>query len=386
MRVLHVIPGLDASAGGVTAAVAGLAIAQRQAGLDVSILATWTAPAPDSATVSRLESAGVKHHLVGPATGRLVRHPDLRRVTSEAIANVDVVHIAAVWEQIQHEAAVAARARRIPYLFSPHGMLDPWSLGARSKWIKRLYLMWRLRADLNGAAAIHYTCDVERDLVRPLGLKPPAIVEPNGIDLSEFEDLPNPDEFRARYPQLGRRPIVLFLSRIDPKKGLDLLIPAFARIGGDAMLVIAGPDRIGYRAQVEQLVATHHLRDRVLFTGMLRGRDRVEALAAATVFVLPSYQENFGIAVVESLAAGAPVIISDQVNIHADITRAGVGAAISTQVEPLATELARWLSEEGLRSSAAAKCRPFVWERYGWKKIAEHWVDHYARLASARPA
>jgi glycosyltransferase involved in cell wall biosynthesis len=380
MRVLHVIPGLEGSAGGVTAAVKGLAIAQQQAGLDVTILATWTAPAPDPATIARLESAGVKLRLVGPASGRLVGHPDLARVTAESVTNADVVHIAAVWEQVQHEAAAAARAHRVPYVVSPHGMLDPWSLSARSKWMKRAYLLWRLRADLNGAAAIHYTCDVERDLVRPLALKPPAIVEPNGIDLSEFENLPTPDAFRARHPQVGRRPIVLFLSRIDPKKGLDLLVPAFARIPGDAVLVIAGPDRVGYRAAVEQLIAKHGVTDRVLFTGMLQGRERVEALAAATIFALPSYQENFGIAVVESLAAGVPVIISDQVNIHADITRAGVGAAVPTQVEPFAAELSRWLSDESLRSTAAARCRPFVCERYDWNRIARHWVDHYRRL------
>src|SRR5690348_13524150 len=108
MRVLHVIPGLDASAGGVTAAVVGLAVAQQRADLDVTLLATWTGPVPDATTIARLESAGVKLRLVGPATGRLVRHPDLARATAESVANADVVHIAAVWEQIQHEAALAA--------------------------------------------------------------------------------------------------------------------------------------------------------------------------------------------------------------------------------------------------------------------------------------
>ena len=275
------------------------------------------------------------------------------------IGDSNVVHIHALWEEIQHQGAVAACAGDIPYVITPHGMLDPWSL-SQSRMKKQLYLAWRLRRDLNRAAAIHFTSTVERDLSSPLKLKPPAIVEPNGVDLSEFENLPQRGSFRARYPQIGDRPIVLFLSRIHPKKGLDLLIPAFAAAAiSQAVLVIAGPDSDGYAEQVRSEAARSGIGDRVIFTGMLRGRERLEPMVDADLFVLPSYQENFGIAVAEALAAGCPVIISDQVNIHAEVLAAGVGAVIPTRVQPLADALRLWMGSPSMRAEAASKAPGF---------------------------
>jgi glycosyltransferase involved in cell wall biosynthesis len=273
----------------------------------------------------------------------------------------------------------------VPYLVTPHGMLDPWSL-SQSRWKKRLYLAWRLRSNLRHARAIHFTTRTESDLVAPLRLGPPGFVETLGVDLAEFEQLPSKGAFRQRY-SLGDRPLVLFLGRVHPKKGLDLLIPAFdaARLD-DAVLVIAGPDADGYRARVEADIAARLLQGRVVFTGMLRGRDRVEALADADLFVLPSYQENFGIAVVEALAAGTPVLISDQVNIWQDIIEGSVGAVVRTDVNPLAAELRRWMTDATLRREAADRARPFVWQRYDWRQIATRWTGHYARIGAGRVA
>ena len=134
------------------------------------------------------------------------------------------------------------------------------------------------------------------------------------------------------------------------RRGLDLLVPAFARLAQkDTMLVIAGPDNDGYGDKVRQMVAENKLEDRVIFAGMLYGADRVAALADADLFCLPSYQENFGIAVVEALAAGTPAIISDQVNLFADVLEAEVGGAVPCKVEPLVAELDRWLGDGELK-------------------------------------
>jgi glycosyltransferase involved in cell wall biosynthesis len=120
----------------------------------------------------------------------------------------------------------------------------------------------------------------------------------------------------------------------------------------------------------------------VLVVGPQYGADRVAVLADADVFALPSYSENFGVAVVEALAVGRPVIISDQVNIHAEISAARVGAVIPLDVDRLAGELRRWLGDEQLRRDAAGRARPFVWGTYDWDQIARHWAGHYARLAA----
>ena len=226
-------------------------------------------------------------------------------------------------------------------------MLDPWSMRQRP-FRKMAYMTWRLRRNLNNAASIHCTSEGERDLLERLHLRAPRIVEPNGVDLAEFVNLPQRGAFRNRYSGIGDRPIVLFLGRLHYKKGLDLLIPAFASgTSGEVMLVIAGPDGDGYQAKIERLVDLYKLNDRVLFTGMLYGRERIEALADADLFVLPSYQENFGIAVVEALSAGCPVLVSDKVNIHKQITDAGVGGMVPTRVDSLAMALTRWMGDRG---------------------------------------
>src|SRR5205823_5894989 len=154
---------------------------------------------------------------------------------------------------------------------------------------------------------------------------PPTIIEPNGIDLAEFDGADGIESLKDQL-QLTGKFVVLFMGRLHYKKGLDLLIPAFARAGiPDSVLLIAGPDD-GYLRQAKKLVAENNLADRVKFTGMLQGEQRISTLANADLFVLPSYQENFGIVAIEALAAGTPVIVSDQVNLWPEIVAAGVGA------------------------------------------------------------
>lgn len=386
MRILHVISSIDPRKGGPTTALAGMAEAQVAAGLDVTVVATFQ-PNADHTTAEQMRRRGVAVQLVGPVRTPLAMHPDIRPTVREHVKQADLVHIHAMWEDIQHRAARVASALDRPYVVSPHGMLDPWTL-RQGRWKKWLYLVLRQRRNLNRAAAICFTTETERRLTEPLHLKPPAIVEPLGIDLSEFETLPAKGAFRDKHPQIADRPMLLFLSRIHHKKGLDLLIPAFASLElDDAMLVIAGPDSDdGYQARVERMAGEHGVAERLLFTGMLYGRDRIEAMVDADLFTLPSYQENFGIVVPESLAAGTPVVISDQVNMHDYVTRGEVGEVVPTQIAPLASALNCWLTDETRRMAAAGRCRPCVWEHFDWGRIAHHWVEHYTRLIEAHPA
>jgi glycosyltransferase involved in cell wall biosynthesis len=383
MRVLHVISGISPVAGGTATALVALARAQKGAGLDAGVFATYLGSTDDTADVLRGDGIDVTE--IGPARRPLHQHPLIVPQLREKMPLYDIVHIHALWEEVQHQAARIARRIRKPYVITPHGMLDPWSL-RQSKWKKRIYLALRMRANLNGASAIHYTSEIERDLAAPLGLKPPTIVEPNGVDLAEFENLPPRGVFRGKHAMLsGDRPIVLFLSRVHPKKGLDLLVPAFAQAAPpDAILVIVGPDADGYSDQVRAMAKHHGLADRLLFTGMLRGRDRIEAFIDADLFALPSYQENFGIAVIEALASGCPVLISDQVNIHREITKAGVGAVVPTTVPAVAEALRSWLADAARRAEVAARAPSFVREHYDWRQIAAHWATHYANLAGVK--
>ena len=388
MRILHVISGLDPENGGPTFALVGLAAAQQRAGLDISVMATWqiTSGFP---LAERLRAAGVKVELIGQARGKLSRHPDLAAAVDRAVANSDVVHVHALWEEIQHQASRAAQRRGVPYVVTPHGMLAPWSLsqgGIVHRWGKRAYVALRLRRNLNRATAIHFTTPAERDLVAPMGLRAKSLIEPVGIDFSEFETLPEPGLFRAKYPQLAGRPMVLFLSRLSPQKGLDVLIPAFARLkDSDAILVLAGPDYDNYAQAVRGWVKQHKLDDRVIFTGMLHGRERIEAFRDADLFVLPSHHENFGIVVAEAMAAGAPLVISREDNIWHEVVEAGAGTAVrGGNVDGLAEELNRWIRHDAMRSAAGEKARKFAREHYDWQSIANRWVGHYNNLAHRR--
>ena len=382
MRVLHVIPSLDPSAGGPTTALIGMASAQARAGLDISVLTTWR-DGQSPVAVKEFEQAGVRLTQVGPVTGALRRHPDLAAQIEQLTSQTDVVHIHSVWEEPQHLAARAANRKGKPYIITPHGMLDPWSL-AQKKWKKRLYMAWRLRRDLNQATALHFTTEAERDACRPLGLKPPSVVIPLGISWEEFESLPPRDVLRRRYSQIEDRKILIFLGRIHPGKGVEYLVPALTQTRTKPFLVVVGPDSNGYRATIEAMVDQAGLKDRVIFTGMLKGADRVLALAGADLFALPSDHENFGMSVVESLAAGTPVIVSNDVALCSEVIGGKVGSVVQRDPKAIATAIDAWLGDESALIGVRDRCRTFARERFDWSLIADKWVTYYADLTGKR--
>jgi glycosyltransferase involved in cell wall biosynthesis len=379
-RVLHVISGINPEHGGPTAALIGLSKSQTLAGKEVTVLSTWTTEA-EVLMAATLRQAGVKVILVGPAHGPFQRHGALRREVWQAVARADVVHIHGLWEDIQHEAASAAARLGMPYIMRPCGMLDPWSL-AHHRARKLVYMAWRLRRHLNRASAIHLTTAAECEAVARLGLAAPVIVEPLGVDLAEFDPLPEAGNLRQHYPELAGRRCVLFFGRVCEKKGVHLLIEAMARVADEgAMLVIAGPVAPAYRARLDEIVARHRLEARVIFVGMLHGNQRVSALVDCEMFVLPSSQENFGVAVVEAMAAGCPVIVSQEVAIARDIEGWGAGATAPLEPEGLARVIDEWLADASKRRLAGARGREAAFTHFDWRQVAQGWDDHYEYLA-----
>lgn len=380
MRILHVIPGLDARAGGPVSAMSGLTLALAREGAEVTVLSASVVGEPESSG-TRLIEGGVRVRRVGPVRGALGRHPGLAPAVQEEVRNADVVHLNGVWEEVQHLAATSAHQAEIPYVWSPHGMLTRWALSEKPL-KKRLYLFWRLRRDLNHGAMLHYASTVEQASSAELGLDAPTLVEPFGVDLADYDQLPPRGTFRARHSEIGQRVVALFLGRLHQVKGLDLLIEAFARARTDAsVLVLAGPDTAGYRARLQPTVDRYNMQDQVVWTGMLDESRRAEALVDADLFVLPSRHENFGMVVIEALAAECPVLLSDRVGIHEDVQRAGAGESVPLSVDALAEALGRWLRDPALRDRHAKNARAFVREHYDWSRIARRWLVHYGRLA-----
>ncbi|HEY1687208.1 MAG TPA: glycosyltransferase [Tepidisphaeraceae bacterium] len=384
MRILHTTSSLDPIAGGVATALGRLAESQAAAGMDVTIFSTWVTIDTEP-VAQQLRQRGVKVKLLHCRDPRS-QHPQMPQILSDEFANADLIHIHGMWEEIQYWSGRIARQISKPYVIAPHGMIAPWCL-KKHNLPKRLYLRFRMKKNLDHADAIHYTSSVERDLCQSHKITAPTIVEANGLDLTEFKTLPATGAFRSRYPQIGDCPIILFLGRLSPKKGLDLLIPAFAKANiENALLVLAGPDENGYQQQLQNLADQFSISNRVLFTSMLRGIERVEALVDADLFALASYQENFGIVVAEAMAAGCPVIISDQVNIYGDITAAACGAVVPCEIDPLAAQLSHWMKDVALRKSAGARGRAAAFAQYDSDQIALRWREHYQKIIASHSA
>ena len=381
MRVTHITSGISAKLGGTATAVTELSRAQRSAGLDVTVISSFMGERDTSADV--LREAGIDVIEIGPCRPPLQTHPAMKPTLADHIAAADVLHTHGLWEEIQHRAAALARELHKPYVITPHGMLTPWSLEQKPL-KKKIYMMLRLRQDLDRAAAIHFTSAAERDASARLRLKAKILVEPLGLNLNDFDPLPEKETFRREYPTIGDRKVIVFLGRVHPGKGVEYLIPALRHMQtGNAVLVAVGPDSHGYMATMKQLAQASGVADRVLFTGLLRGRQKLEALVDADIFALPSEHENFGMAVLEALACRTPVVVSDGVAIHGEVADAGVGAVIpfaDRNITRLAAELDRWLTDPHLRASAAAKARDFVAQRFAWDGIARRWVQHYAAM------
>ena len=376
MKILHVTSNLDPRRGGPVSALVGLARAQAAMGEEVCVLVNQAA---HSIERNDLEKSGVSFVDLAPPLSLVRPQKTTLQVLAAQIERADIVHIHGLWEQPQHSAAALARQYRRPYLIRPCGMLDAWCLNQK-RWKKRFYYAWRQKTDLNGASALHFTGEMERQGALPLQLRAGAIVEPNGVDLTKF-DLPCAELFAQTYLPTADQRTMVFVGRVHPIKGLDLLIPAFAQAKlDDTVLCIVGPDEDNHQATIEALAQQCGVADKVIFTGLLPGEMLRSALAGADLFVLPSYHENFGNAVVEALACGTPVIVSDKVGLCSEIEQAAVGAVVSLKIDALAREITRWMSDNELREAASQRARAFVWERYDWNQIAGRWQEHYQRL------
>jgi glycosyltransferase involved in cell wall biosynthesis len=248
--------------------------------------------------------------------------------------NYDVVHVHAVFSFSTLAAGWACRLRHVPYVVRPLGVLNAWGMENRRRWLKKWSFRLLDKPVLDHAAAIHYTSHQEVDEAGRLGLRARPAVIPLGIDLTPFQSLPSPELFTARFPETAGRPVVLFLSRLDPKKNVELLLEAMARLSSvpsdsirpdptrsDPVLVIAGDGDSDYVARLKDRAATLGVEQRVIWTGHLSGQDKLSALAVARVFVLPSRSENFGIALLEAMAAGLPCVATREVALAADMQR-----------------------------------------------------------------
>ncbi len=313
----------------------------------------------------------------------MVGHPSGEWLNT-GLRNYDWLHLHAVWHPLVLHAAKAARAQGKPYALVPHGMLDPWSLAGQGKLKllkKKIALMLGYRRMLEGAAYLHLGNADEQKLIKPLGLKTPGVIIPNGVFPQEIEGLPARGSFVAKRPELRGKRFILFLSRLHFKKGLDYLADAFAMVAKkdrEIILVVAGPDDGMQQPMTEQLRA-HGVLDRVIFTGPLWGPDKLAAMVDSCCFCLPSRQEGFSLAITEALGCRCPVVISEGCHFP-EVAEAGAGWVTPLGAAPTAKALEEALAMSPEQaSSMGEKGRNLVLSRFTWPKIAEATLAAYAK-------
>jgi glycosyltransferase involved in cell wall biosynthesis len=314
--------------------------------------------------------------------------PGMAVAIQRRIREFDLIHIHSLYLFSTLAAAYIARRSGVPYVIRPHGTLDPY-MRRRHRVRKFLYTKLLEHRNLDGAAAIHYTAQEEMELAAPLGLKAARMLVPLGVSSEEFSHIPPRGTFRSRHPHLANRRLVVFIGRLVPKKGLDLLIESFGELlrnEKNVQLVIAGSDEDGYEAVIRRLVRSKGLEQHTLFLGMTTGEDKLALLADADVWALPSYSENFGLAVVEAMACGVAVVISNRVNIHRDVATARAGAVIDCDAQQLTDTLRRLLNNPAERRSMGQCGRALVASRFTWESSADKLVQAYRAILSGRSA
>jgi glycosyltransferase involved in cell wall biosynthesis len=389
MRILHVSPTYPpAYYGGAIASAHAVNKYLVRAGAEVVVYTTAVNGGADLDVPlgTPLDVEGVQVTYFKPDSPRACFYSGgLRRALSAAAPGFDALHETSVFLSTSWLTARAAARNRKPYLISPRGALMRAPL--RSKQLKKaLYIAAIEKRNLRNATAIHFTAAIEKEEYDTLGLpRQGSVLIPNGLDT---ETLAPGDgtAFRKRFGIRPEQKVVLFLGRISWKKGLDTLLESFgglARELPDAVLVIAGGDDEGYMPTVQKLIAGQDISSRVVMTGTLQGEDRSNAYAAADVFILASYAENFGNSVAEAMHFGVPVVITDAVGLAPQVRAAEAGFV--TRKDPLEVKFAlfKLLQSPALRRAMGEHGRRLVKEDLSYTAVAGRFLEAYTQCIAA---
>ena len=379
MRVLHVIPSLAAEHGGPTRAIVEVCIELAGLGFDVTIAATGPGPATSPTS--------------GPAIRAFPRDADfystslpLRRWLRRETAQFDVIHVHELFTFPSIAGARAADRAGRPYVLTTHGVLMRWDRMHRRPALKRLSIALLERRVVDRAAVVHFTTDQERTESLEVVAPRRDVVFPLGLDLSEFASAPPRAVLEQRLPSLHGREYVLFLSRLHPKKGAETLLRSFAQLEAPAVaLVVAGSGEPAYTRSLHDLAGALGIAERVVFAGFLDRQASLAALASASCFVQPSASESLGVSVIEAMAAGIPVVVTDGVALSGDVAAVGAGATVPPSPIALAAALDRILGDDALRAAMGERGRAFAHQRFSLGVYAQRLRDTYAAIAGGSP-
>ncbi len=367
MRILKTVHSLDPAAGGVATAVDALTRAELALGQEVEVACLDEPGSP------WLVGRAYPVRAFGPRVFRSYGWcPAFAKWVRKSARRFEAMTIEGLWQYHGPAVRAAARAAEVPYVVYPHGMLDPWFQRAYPRKHFKKVIYWKLGGHkiLRDARAVAFTTEEERRLAQNSFLPWAArcVISPLGVELPAGNPAERARQWKEKFPALAGRKFLLYLGRIDPKKGVDLLLEAYAAAHPSAaranqtapVLVLAGPEsRPEFSARCRALQQQLGLREGVdvFWTGLLDQDLKWAALEGADALVLPSHQENFGYVVAEALAAGTPTLISNQVNLWREVVADGAGLAAADDLagtRELLERHATWTSADRARFSVAA--------------------------------
>lgn len=393
MRILQIVPSISLIYGGPSQMVLGLSSALARENVKVTILTTDSNGDSGQKPLDVPLNCPVKqdgYEIIYFRCSPFRRYKfslDLLKWLNNHAHEFDLAHIHALFSPISSAAATVCRQKNLAYILRPLGTLDPADL-RKKKQLKQLYATILERANLAGAAAIHFTSDQEAKISERFGVSTYDLVIPLGVIPAGGE---GGKEIRTRFNIPLNVPLVLFMSRIDPKKGLNLLIPALEKLlaeGGNFYFVLAGtnPQDPDYEEKIRLQIENSPLRSHTTITGFVTGELKSALLQAADLFVLPSYYENFGIAVAEAMVAQVPVIISDQVHIWHQVRDSESGWVGTTDVESLVELLREALQNPAECRRRGLRAQEYALQNFSWEAIARQTIQAYNQILTSNLA
>lgn len=380
MRVLHVVPSYIPAVryGGPIQSVHGLCSALARRGHDVEVYTTnvdgdGVSDVPVEVPVV-IQGVTVRYFATGHGR-RIFRSPSMRATIERSLHGFDIAHVHSVFLWPTTAAARAARRLGVPYVLSPRGMLVPDLIKRKRQLLKRSWIELFERRNIADAAAVHITSNLEGEAIRSLGIAARCFaLIPNGVDMPAYGG-----EIDGELKNSRSVPTVLFLGRINWKKGLDRLIPAMAHAPG-AELIVAGNDEERYESKMISLARQHNLSERVRFVGPVYGAEKWRLMAAADILVLPSYSENFGIVVLEAMASGVPVIVTPEVGLATIVSDTGAGLVIDGWPETLGRAISDLLTDPLQRGQMGTAGRNAARQLFSWDAIADQMETLYSSI------
>lgn len=383
MKVLHIIPTLSPMYGGPSMAVFGMSTALVRHGIDITIATTQSFTGTDIDEVIIHE---FPRRFESMLPSDFSYSPMLKKWLKLNAKTFDLLHIHTLFTYTTNQACHIARSLDIPYILRPCGMLSPLCL-QKSRLKKAVWMNLHEVRNLKGAAAIQFTSEDEKKATEFFRVQVPSVVIPNGPVEKYDEEIGRHNSLNEHFQSFPERKKILFLSRLNPIKGLDLLIPALGLLADkrdDFVFVLAGSGESKDENEIRRLLSQNNLTRCTVKTGFVQGIEKYSLLSLSDVFVLPSYHENFGLAVTEAMAAGLPVVISDRVNIHHDVQAYNAGLVTTCDVQQMAGAIEKLLDDAALRKRMGENGKRLVREKFNWDVIVPKIISLYEHVLSGK--